>query len=110
MKPHQYTCELGGGTGIYLIDNLTIGNRKLLQFLFELCEKHGVRYQKNVGGGTDASALQRTKAGAICTTVGAPVRYMHTTVQLCALDDIEATVEMLKLFMENANEFLEGLA
>jgi endoglucanase len=108
IKPHQYTCEMGKGTGIYIMDNLTIGHRKLLQFLYGLCERNGVAFQKNVGGGTDASAIQRTKAGAICTTVGAPVRYMHTTVQLCHLDDIEATVQLLCLFMEHGHEFAEA--
>lgn len=108
IKPHAYTVDMGKGTGIYIMDNLTIGNRALVRFLFDLCEKHGVPYQKNVGGGTDASAMQRTKRGALVTTVGAPVRYMHTTVQLCHLDDIEATVQLLCLFMEHGHELAEA--
>lgn len=108
IKPHTYTVDMGKGTGIYIIDNLTIGNRKLVKFLYDLCEQNGVLYQKNIGGGTDASAMQRTKAGALATTVGAPVRYMHTTVQLCHLDDIEATVQLLCLFMEHGHEMAEA--
>lgn len=100
----HHTCELGGGTGIYLMDNLTIGDRKLNAFLFELCENHGIPFQKNVGGGTDASALQRTKHGALATTIGAPVRYMHSTVQLCHVRDIDATVSLLKALLEHAHE------
>jgi endoglucanase len=56
------------------------------------------------GGGTDASAIQRTRAGALSTTIGAPVRYMHSTVQLCHKDDIDATVALLKVFLENAHK------
>jgi endoglucanase len=108
IKPHHYTCEMGKGAGIYIMDGLTIGHPKLLQFLYDICERNGVVYQKNIGGGTDASAMQRTKAGALCTTVGAPVRYMHTTVQLCHLDDIEATIELLRVFMENGHELAEA--
>lgn len=108
IKHHTYTCDMGKGTGIYIMDNLTIGNRALVRFLFDLCERHGVACQKNVGGGTDASAMQRTKRGALATTVGAPVRYMHTTVQLCHLDDIEATVQLLCLFMEHGHELAEA--
>ncbi len=41
-------------------------------------------------------------------TIGAPVRYMHSTVQLCHSDDIEATVKLLVVFMEHAHEIVEG--
>ena len=68
------------------------------------CESNGIACQRNIGGGTDASAIQKAKAGALSTTVGAPVRYMHSTVQLCHVDDIEATVELLKTFLEHAHE------
>jgi tetrahedral aminopeptidase len=100
----HHTCEMGAGTGIYLMDNLTIGDRGLNAFLFELCESHGIPFQKNVGGGTDASAIQRTKRGALATTIGAPVRHMHSTVQLCHSADIDATVALLKTFLEHAHE------
>lgn len=104
IPKHEHLCALGEGTGIYIMDRLTVGDRRLVQFLFELCKKNNIAYQRNIGGGTDASAIQRTKAGALSTTVGAPVRYMHSTVQLCHEDDIEATVALLKTFLEHAHE------
>ncbi len=104
VKPHTVTCEMGQGVGIYLMDNLTIGDRKLVRLLIELCEREGIPFQRNIGGGTDASAIQRTRLGALTTTVGAPVRYMHSTVQLCHLDDIEATIRLLAAFVEHAHE------
>jgi len=106
IPKHEHICAMGEGTGIYIIDNLTIGDRRLVRFLFDLCEKNGIAYQRNIGGGTDASAIQRTKAGALSTTVGAPVRYMHSTVQLCHADDMDATVALLKVFLEHAHELL----
>ncbi|MCZ6679592.1 MAG: M42 family peptidase [Candidatus Poribacteria bacterium] len=106
IPKHEHLCALGEGTGIYIMDRLTVGDRRLVQFLFDLCEKNGIAYQRNIGGGTDASAIQRTKSGALSTTVGAPVRYMHSTVQLCHEDDIEATVALLKVFLEHAHELL----
>ncbi|MCC7495699.1 MAG: hypothetical protein IT204_25335 [Fimbriimonadaceae bacterium] len=104
IPKHEYLCALGEGTGIYLMDGLTIGDRRLLRFLFELCERHQIRYQRNIGGGTDASALQRTGRGALATTVGAPTRYMHSTVQLAHVDDIDATVQLLATFLQHAHE------
>ncbi|MBD3181530.1 M42 family peptidase [Candidatus Poribacteria bacterium] len=97
-------CAMGQGTGIYLMDGLTIGDRRLVKFLFDLCEKYDIPYQRNIGGGTDASAIQRTGIGALATTIGAPTRYMHSTVQLAHGDDIEATVKLLVKFLENAHE------
>jgi endoglucanase len=106
---HQNLCALGEGVGIYLMDNLTIGDRRLVHFLTELCEKRGIPYQRNIGGGTDASAIQRTRTGALATTVGAPTRYMHSTVQLAHADDIDATVRLLVAFLQNSHG-LESVA
>ena len=92
IEEHENLCEPGEGTGIYLIDKLTIGHPRLVQYLIDMCEKNGIRYQRNIGGATDASAMQQSRAGVISTTLGAPVRYMHSTVQLCHADDMDATV------------------
>jgi len=97
-------CALGKGTGIYLLDGLTIGDRRLVRFLGELCKRKRIPWQKNIGGGTDASALQKSRCGALVTTVGAPIRYMHSTVQICHGDDIEATIRLLIAFLEHAHE------
>lgn len=110
VKPHAVTCDMGKGAGIYLMDNLTIGDRRLVGFLCDLCEREGIPYQRNIGGGTDASALQRTRLGCPATTVGAPVRYMHSTVQLCHVEDIEATIRLLTAFVEHAHELAEETA
>jgi tetrahedral aminopeptidase len=102
-------CEPGKGTGIYVIDKLTIGHPGLVQYMCDLCETHKIPYQRNIGGGTDAAAIQQSRGSVIATTIGAPVRYMHSTVQLCHADDMDATVALLVKFMENAHKFLAAL-
>ena len=92
---HSETCTLGKGTGIYVADKLTIGHRRLVAFLLALGERFRIPCQKNIGGGTDAAAMQQTRMGVVSTTIGAPVRYMHSTVQLCHVADIDATVDLL---------------
>lgn len=101
---HEKHCQMGLGTGIYMMDKLTLGSPRLIRFLIELCEREAIPFQRNVGGGTDASAIQRTKLGALCTTIGAPTRYMHSTVQLAHMDDIRATTALLRTFAEHAHE------
>jgi len=100
---HQKRCHLGKGTGIYMIDRLTLGSPKLIRFLIGACERHGIPFQRNIGGGTDASAIQRAKEGSLCTTIGAPTRYMHSSVQLAHADDLLATSMLLKVFAEEAH-------
>ncbi len=105
-KSHREQCPIGGGTGIYLMDNRTIGDRDLLRGLMDTCEKHGIPFQRNIGGGTDASVVQRTGSGAKATTIGAPTRYMHSTVQMCHVRDIQATVDLLTYFPQYAHLIL----
>lgn len=109
VNDHENLCEPGEGTGIYVVDKLTIGHPGLVRYLCDLCERNKIPYQRNIGGGTDAAAMQQSRAGVITTTIGAPVRYMHSTVQLCHADDIDATVALLVKFMETAHEFMAGL-
>lgn len=106
-KKHERRCSMGAGTGIYVMDRLTIGSPRLVRYLCELCDKENIPYQRNIGGGTDASMMQRTKRGAICTTIGAPTRYMHSTVQMAHVDDLAATIALLQVFAEHMHEFLE---
>jgi len=107
-NPNDPTCYMGKGTGVYMMDKRTIGDRHLVRLLLDLAEKHQIPVQRNIGGGTDASAIQQTRLGALSTTVGAPVPYMHSTVSLCNVDDIEATVSLLSVFLDHAHELSVG--
>jgi len=102
-KEQDWHCSLGAGTGIYLVDNRTVSDPLLVRSLVDLAERNGIRYQRNIGGGTDASAIQRNRAGARACTIGAPTRYMHSTSQLCDTGDVEETVRLLVAFLENAH-------
>jgi endoglucanase len=102
-KEEEKHCIMGAGTGIYVMDSRTISDRKLVKFLLELAQKEGIETQINLGGGTDASIIQRHKTGARVCTIGAPTRYMHSTVQMCSVKDIESTIELLVAFLHNAH-------
>lgn len=101
-RAEQRQCLLGHGTGIYLMDNRTIGTPRLVRGLIDTCLRHGIPFQRNLGGGTDASEIQRHGLGAWATTIGAPTRYMHSTVQLVHRADVEATIALLVAFAGDA--------
>jgi endoglucanase len=102
-KEQDHHCTMGAGTGIYVMDKRTISDRTLVRFLIRLAEEHAIPYQINLGGGTDASIIQRHKTGARVCTIGAPTRYMHSTAQLCSKADIESTIALLVAFIEHAH-------
>lgn len=104
VPEHMYLCEPGQGTGIYVNDNLTIGHPGLVRAMIDLCAERGIRCQRNIGGGTDAAAMQQSRSGVIATTIGAPVRYMHSTTQVCHADDMDATVDLLVAMMQTADK------
>ena len=103
-QSHDRHCSMGGGAGIYVIDRLTISDRKLVHFLKKLAVEKGIPHQINLGGGTDAAIIQRHRYGARVITIGVPTRYMHTTAQLCNKQDIESTIALLVAFLENAHQ------
>lgn len=103
-KDEDRHCAMGAGTGIYVMDGRTISDRGLVRFMVQLAEKNGIKYQLNLGGGTDASIIQRNRLGARVCTIGPPTRYMHSTAQLCSKEDIESTIELLRVFLEHAHE------
>ena len=82
-KSHQRQCLLGHGTGIYLIDKPhhwqpgadPSVDRRVRERGHPLSAQHRRRNGR--------VEIQRTGLGALSTTIGAPTRYMHSTVQLC---------------------------
>ena len=101
----QYT-RLGAGVGIYRFDRLTISDRPLYHLLVDTARRHEIPFQVTMWGGTDASAMQRTRSGALACTVGVPVRYMHSTVQLAHRDDIEGNIALMRHFLARAHELV----
>ncbi len=52
------------------------------------------------GTGTDANAIQLTRAGVAAGLVSIPLRYMHTAVEMVALADLESSAQLLATFAQ----------
>jgi endoglucanase len=60
--------------------------------------------------GTDAWAIQITRAGIPAGLIGIPLRSMHTPVETCAVKDVERTGRLLAHFISRLDgEFLPSL-
>lgn len=50
------------------MDGLTIADRRLVRFLFDLCEKHKIPYQRNIGGDVSSVLAEYDRHGSLATT------------------------------------------
>lgn len=73
-------------------------NPKLTELLIETAEAEGIEHTLEASGrftGTDADAIQISRAGIATGLVSIPLRYMHSSVELVQLSDVEAVIELL---------------
>ncbi len=93
--------KLGSGPVIERGPNV---NPRLFTRLVETANNQQIPYQiaaHNRGTGTDANAIQLSRAGVVTGLVSIPNRYMHSAVETIALDDIDRSADLLAAFMVN---------
>jgi endoglucanase len=92
-----YNTRLGHGPAIYVADNATLGDPRLVRLLMQTGEALGIPYQVRQpgGGGTDAGAIHRVRAGVPAVSVSVPGRYAHTAAMLTRRADWENTITLL---------------
>ena len=93
--------RLGGGVAIKVMDPGAISDHTLNQQLRQVAAAHEIPYQLEIlgRGGTDASAIQRSRAGVRATALSIPVRYAHTVNETCAVADVEAAIALLTRYL-----------
>ncbi len=80
---------------------LTIGpavHNKLLDYIIETADKKKIPYQIDAASrftGTDTDAFAYTKGGIPSALISLPLRYMHTTVELVNIEDLENVVKLI---------------
>jgi endoglucanase len=92
-----YNTRLDGGPAIYLADGSTLSDPRLVRYLIDTAEMLDIPYQVRQpgGGGTDAGAIHRTRAGIPSVSVSVPGRYAHTAAMLTRLSDWQHTLTLL---------------
>lgn len=93
----HYNTRLDAGPAIYVMDRATIADRRLVNLLAETAEAEGIPYQfrQPGGGGTDAGAIHKVRAGIPSVSVSVPGRYAHTAASMARLSDWENTLRLL---------------
>lgn len=98
-KRQEGDIKLGAGPVIERGPNV---NPRLFDRLVETAVAAQTPYQiaaHNRGTGTDANAIQLTRAGVATGLVSIPNRYMHSAVETISLDDIDRAADLLAAFV-----------
>ncbi len=80
---------------------LTIGpavHNKLLDFVIDNAKKEKIPYQIDAASrstGTDTDAFAYTSGGIPSVLISLPLRYMHTTVEMVAIEDVENVIRLI---------------
>lgn len=97
--------KLGGGTAIKIMDSSLICHPKVVEHFRALAEKNEIPYQMEMlpFGGTDAGGIQRQNGGIPAFTLSVPCRYVHTVNETISAVDLQASVDLLARYVEDAH-------
>jgi len=93
----RYNTRLDAGPAIYTADQGTLSDPRLVSHLAQTGEELGIPFQfrQPGGGGTDAGAIHKQRAGIPVVSVSVPGRYAHTAVLVARRSDWENTLSLL---------------
>lgn len=90
-----------------VICNSSIANKKVNELLKTCARNKNIPYQMEsfVGRtGTDADRIHFAGSGVVTALLSLPLRYMHSPSEVCHLDDIENSIELLSEFLCSIDE------
>ena len=99
--------SLGKGPAIKVKDAGMIVDPRIVDWMAKTAEKSKIPYQLEVleHGGTDARAIQLTRAGVPAGCLSIPCRYIHSPSEMVDLNDVENAVKLLAALLDNLVSF-----
>ncbi len=93
----QYNTRLDAGPAIYIADGATLSDPRLVRHLLSVAEAEDIPYQVRQpgGGGTDAGAIHKQRAGIPSVSISVPGRYAHTAILVARLADWQNTLRLV---------------
>ena len=73
-------------------------HNKLLDFVINTAKAQKIPYQMDAASrstGTDTDAFAYTSGGIPSVLISLPLRYMHTTVEMVAIEDVENVIRLI---------------
>ena len=105
LENTRYNARLGAGPAICLVDRATISDPRLIRHLVDTAEQLGIPYQfrQAGGGGTDAGAIHKARAGIPSVSISIPARYLHTPAAIARLSDWQNTLALVHAALSRLN-------
>ncbi len=106
-KGRNANVSLGKGAAIKAMDRSCICTPALKNYMVKLAEEKQIKYQIEVldMGGTDAGAIQMTKAGIPAGVVSIPCRHVHTPCEMVDMNDYKDCIALVKALCESPLTF-----
>ncbi len=89
--------DLACGRGPVLTYGPAVQNN-LLNFIIDTAEENKIAFQRAATSrstGTDTDSFAYSGEGVASALISLPQKYMHTTVEMCHKDDIEAVIQLM---------------
>jgi putative aminopeptidase FrvX len=99
-----------GGKGPVLTYGPAVHNN-LLKHIIRVAEDQKIAFQRQAVSrftGTDTDAFAYSNEGVPSALISLPIRYMHTTVEMCQKSDVEACIELIYhsvIGLQNGQDF-----
>jgi len=92
-----YNTKIGLGPAIYVADNSTLSDPRLVRWLAGTGDAMKIPYQfrQPGSGGTDAGAIHKARTGIPSVSVSVPHRYSHTAISVARLEDWKNSLALL---------------
>jgi endoglucanase len=93
----RYNTRLDHGPALYVADRATLSDPRLLRHFVKTAEMQGIPHQirQPGGGGTDAGAIHKQRAGIPSLSISVPGRYLHTAASIVRVNDWQHTLNLL---------------
>ena len=89
--------DLSSGKGPVLSYGPAVQNN-LLKFIIGQAKKNKIDFQRLAASrstGTDTDAFAYSNMGVASALISLPLRYMHTTVEMCSKNDVNSVIELI---------------
>ncbi len=102
-KSARMEISLGKGPAIKVRDSGMLADPRVVDWMVRTAEGAGLPYQLEVleWGGTDAQAIQLSRAGVPAGTLSIPCRYVHSPSEMVDYDDVQNAVRLLVELLRN---------
>jgi putative aminopeptidase FrvX len=83
--------------------NGVIPHPELVNYIEKTAAQEGIKLQKSahIGALTDLSYVQLVNEGVVCADLGFPMRYSHSSYEMCDVNDLVGLTQLLVSFVKD---------